>query len=170
MCRIFRHGSIPKVTEAFTFMLILNQTNTCFGQVALIALLILILNFSSMGQSNWEIGMRLGNNVAADLTIPLSKAPRLHSAIYFDRFGLGEYFDWMFALSDGPAGLKFYPGFGPEFFFGNRFDFHIAGDFGAEYSFDFPLIVRFDWRPGFAVTESFRWTGDVPRGPGSGKV
>jgi hypothetical protein len=61
----------------------------------------------------------------------------------------------MFALSDGPTGLKFYPGVGPEFFFENSFDFHIAGDFGVEYSFDFPLTIGFDWRPGFAVTEGF---------------
>ena len=32
---------------------------------------------------------------------------------------------------------------------------NIAGDFGAEYSFDFPLTVGLDWRPGFEVTEGF---------------
>ena len=63
----------------------------------------------------------------------------------------------MFALSDGPTGLKFYPGVGPEFYFGNDFDFDIAGNFGAEYSFKFPLTVAFDWRPGFRVTDSFNF-------------
>ena len=106
-------------------------------------------------QSNWEAGVRFGDNFSADLTIPLAASPRLHPAIYFDRFGIGTYFDWMFALSGGPKGLKFYPGVGPEFFFGNNFDFHIAGNFGAEYSFDFPLTIGFDWRPGFKVTEGF---------------
>jgi len=106
-------------------------------------------------QANWEVGMRFGDDIAIDMTIPLAAAPRIHPAIYFDRFGIGGYFDWMFALSDGPAGLKFYPGVGPEFFFGNSFDFHIAGDFGVEYSFDFPLTIAFDWRPGFKVTEGF---------------
>jgi hypothetical protein len=53
--------------------------------------------------------------------------------------------------------LKFYPGVGPEFWFGNDFDFDIAGDFGVEYSFDFPLTIGFDWRPGFRLTDSFRW-------------
>jgi len=77
--------------------------------------------------------------------------------VYFDRFGIGTYFDWMFALSDGPTGLKFYPGVGPEFYFGNDFDFDIAGNFGAEYSFKFPLTVAFDWRPGFRVTDSFNF-------------
>jgi len=99
--------------------------------------------------------MRFGNDISLDLTIPLGLAPRLHPAVYFDRFGIGGYFDWMFALSDGPSGLKFYPGVGPEFWFGNEFDFHIAGDFGAEYSFEFPLTIGFDWRPGFRVTEGF---------------
>jgi hypothetical protein len=44
---------------------------------------------------------------------------------------------------------------GPEFFFEDSFDFHVAGDFGVEYSFDFPLTIGFDWRPGFKVTEGF---------------
>jgi hypothetical protein len=106
-------------------------------------------------QSNWELGVRFGDDIAIDATIPLAASPRLHPSVYFDRFGFGTYFDWMFALSGGPTGLKFYPGVGPEFFFENSFDFHIAGDFGVEYSFDFPLTVGFDWRPGFAVTEGF---------------
>jgi len=108
-------------------------------------------------QSNWEVGMRFGDKIAIDGTIPIGLAPRFHPAIYIsNRFGVGGYFDWLFALSDGPSGLKFYPGFGPEFFFENSFDFHIAGNFGAEYSFDFPLTVGFDWRPGFKVTEDFK--------------
>jgi len=108
-------------------------------------------------QANWEIGMRFGDDIAIDATIPLAASPRLHPAVYFDRFGVGTYFDWLFALSDGPSGLKFYPGVGPEFFFEDSFDFHIAGNFGVEYSFDFPLTLAFDWRPGFAVTEGFNF-------------
>lgn len=107
------------------------------------------------GQTNWEIGVRFGDEFAIDMTIPLAASPRLHPAIYFNRFGVGTYFDWMFALSGGPTGLKFYPGVGPEFFFEHSFDFHIAGDFGVEYSFDFPLTIGLDWRPGFRVTEGF---------------
>lgn len=122
----------------------------------LAVLAVLIGNTSELkAQANWEAGVRFGDEFAVDLTIPLAASPRLHPAIYFDRFGIGTYFDWMFALSDGPSGLKFYPGVGPEFFFENSFDFHIAGDFGVEYSFDFPLTIGFDWRPGFAVTEGF---------------
>ena len=101
--------------------------------------------------------MRFGDDIAVDATIPIGAAPRFHPALYItDRWGIGGYFDWMFALSDGPSGLKFYPGVGPEFFFENSFDFHIAGDFGVEYSFDFPLTIGFDWRPGFKVTEDFK--------------
>ena len=123
---------------------------------SIIILLGLFFAFSSLkAQSNWEAGVRFGDDFSIDLTIPIGLSPRLHTAIYFDRFGIGGYFDWMFSLSGGPTGLKFYPGVGPEFFFGNAFDFHIAGDFGAEYSFKFPLTIGFDWRPGFKVTEGF---------------
>lgn len=130
------------------------KTLLSFVQIMLI--ICLLTDVSDLkAQSNWEVGARFGSNIALDLTIPLAAAPRLHPAIYFDRFGVGGYFDWMFALSGGPTGLKFYPGVGPEFFFENDFDFHIAGDFGVEYSFDFPLTVGFDWRPGFEVTDGF---------------
>ena len=123
-------------------------------QLALVSSL-LFTSTDLKAQANWEVGMRFGDDIAIDATIPIGATPRIHPAIYFDRFGIGGYFDWMFALSDGPTGLKFYPGVGPEFFFQNSFDFHIAGNFGAEYSFDFPLTIAFDWRPGFAVTEGF---------------
>ncbi len=123
-----------------------------------IAIIFCLLSSGSdlKAQANWELGVRAGHDYyGIDATIPLAASPRLHPAIYFDRFGIATYFDWMFALSGGPTGLKFYPGVGPEFFFGDSFDFHIAGDFGVEYSFDFPLTLAFDWRPGFAVTEGF---------------
>jgi len=107
-------------------------------------------------QANWEVGMRFGDDISAEGTIPLGIAPRFHPAIYMvDRFGIGGYFDWMFALNNGPEGLKFYPGIGPELFFEYDFAFHFAGNFGVEYSFDFPFTIGFDWRPGFAVTEGF---------------
>lgn len=126
-----------------------------FGIKILVILILIGFVPELKAQSNWEAGGRFGDNFSLDLTIPLAASPRLHPAIYFDRFGVGTYFDWMFALSGGPTGLKFYPGVGPEFFFGNNFDFHIAGNFGAEYSFDFPLTIGFDWRPGFRVTDGF---------------
>lgn len=116
-------------------------------------------------QSNWEIGVRLGKGVDIDATIPLSAKPRLHAAAYFDNhsgpdsafnFGLGGYFDWMFSIEgqNGATGLKVYPGVGPEIYFGNEFNFGIAGDFGIEYSFDFPLTVGLDWRPGVILTNN----------------
>lgn len=120
---------------------------------AITAFMAFILPSFSHAQSNWEAGLRFGDNFAADLTIPISAAPRLHTAVYFDRFGVGTYFDWMFELSNGPQGLKFYPGVGPEFFFEGDFDVHVAGDFGVEYSFDFPLTIGLDWRPHIALTD-----------------
>jgi hypothetical protein len=126
--------------------------------------------FHSSAQSNWEVGLRFGEpTVAIDATIPLSASPRLHAAAYFSDyggsdfrsdFGLGGYFDWMFSLQGGPTGLKFYPGVGPEFWFGDEFNFGVAGDFGVEYSFDFPLTVAFDWRPGLYVTNDLGFRGN----------
>ncbi len=123
--------------------------------------LIVAVTIDSKSQSNWEAGIRFGNDFAIDATIPLSAKPRLHAAAYFGNafndyydndFGLGGYFDWMFSLDGGPTGLKFYPGVGPEIFFGNDFNIGVAGDFGVEYSFDFPLTIGLDWRPGLMFT------------------
>jgi hypothetical protein len=120
----------------------------------ILLLIFSIASFVATAQSNWEAGLRVGENVSFDATIPLASAPRLHPAVYFDRFGIATYFDWLFAFSDGPAGLKIYPGVGPEVFFGNEADFQIAGNFGMEYSFDFPLTLGFDWRPAVRLTNN----------------
>ena len=128
--------------------------------IIIIALIAIVFVHDSKAQSNWEIGLRGGDNFSIDATIPIGAAPRLHPAIYFDRFGVATYFDWMFALSKGPKGLKFYPGVGPELWFGSRFDFNVAGNFGVEYSFDFPLTIGFDWRPGFQLTNGFDFVSD----------
>jgi len=118
----------------------------------------LLISGSISAQSNWEAGVRFGNDFALDITIPLAASPRLHTAVYFNNdVAVGAYFDWMFALSGGPSGLKFYPGVGPEFYFRNDFDVAVAGDFGMEYSFDFPLTIGLDWRPHFMVTNSMKF-------------
>ncbi len=132
-----------------------HSTSFCLFSFLFLALMLKIN--TSNAQSNWEAGVRFGDNFSADVTIPISAEPRLHGAVYFDHFGIGTYFDWMYALNGGPEGLKFYPGVGPEFFFENRFDLNIAGDFGAEYSFKFPLTIALDWRPAFAVTNDFKF-------------
>ncbi len=112
------------------------------------------------GQSNWEIGARFGNTWGLDMTIPF-RAPRLHPAVYFGNdVAVGAYFDWLFSLEGDPYGLKFYPGVGPEFHFGNNFDVAAAGNFGIEYSFSFPLTIGFDWRPRFMLTDGFKWNGN----------
>ena len=124
----------------------------------LVVLTWVVASVELKAQSNWEIGARFGPEIALDMTIPLAGSPRLHPTIYVHNdFALGAYFDWLFALDGGPTGLKFYPGVGPEFYFHNGFDFGIAGDFGAEYSFDFPLTIGIDWRPGFMATDGFKF-------------
>ena len=110
----------------------------------------------SSAQSAFEAGIRAGHDVGIDATFPLSKAPRLHTSLYFSHdFAIGTYLDWLFSLDGGPEGLKFYPGVGPDFFFGDEFNVGIAGNFGIEYTFDFPLTVGFDYRPGFMITNKF---------------
>jgi len=126
-------------------------------------ILLLFLGFKTLtsAQSNWEIGGRFGDDFALDLTIPLSKAPRLHGALYFDNnISMGAYFDWLFALNSGPAGLKFYPGVGPELYFNNGIDIAAAGDFGVEYSFDFPLTIGLDWRPHFMLSNNMKFNSN----------
>lgn len=125
----------------------------------LLCTFIILFSFSSIksyAQSQWEVGIRYGEELSIDATFPLSKIPRLHTGIYIeDELAIGTYFDWMFVLDGGPRRLKIYPGVGPEFYFGDNFDLGIAGDFGVEYSFKFPLTIGVDWRPGFMVTEKF---------------
>ena len=114
-------------------------------------------NYLSKAQSAFEAGIRYGDQFAIDATFPLSKAPRLHTTFYVENdFAFGTYLDWLFALDGGPTGLKFYPGVGPEFFFGDDFDMGIAGNFGVEYSFRIPLTVGIDYRPGFMITNKFK--------------
>ena len=129
-------------------------------QVFIILILSIGLFFVSVqdskAQSNWEAGIRFGKDFSIDATFPLSKAPRLHTGIYIeDNFALGTYLDWMFVLDGSAKRFKFYPGIGPEFYFGDDFNLGIAGDFGVEYSFKFPITIGIDWRPGFMVTDSF---------------
>jgi hypothetical protein len=119
-----------------------------------------LVSADSKAQASWEVGARFGDRGSIEATIPVGLAPRLQPAVYYyDRFGVAGYFDWMFKLDDGPAGLKFFPGVGPEFFFEHEFDFSVAGNFGVEYAFDFPLTIAFDWRPAIFLTNSIGFYG-----------
>lgn len=115
----------------------------------------------SKAQASWELGARFGDRGSIEATIPVGIAPRIKPAVYFyNEFGVAGYFDWMFKLADGPSGLKFFPGVGPEFYFQNDFNFAIAGDFGVEWAFDFPLTIGFDWRPAIFMTNSRGFQAD----------
>lgn len=123
--------------------------------LSLIAFFTLIIAFQEANaQSGLELGLRAGEQMAIDATLPIAAKPRLHPTVYFsDTFGVGAYFDWMFQLEGEATGLKFYPGVGPELWFGDELEIGAAGNFGAEYTFDFPLTVGFDWRPSLIITE-----------------
>ncbi|WP_066630543.1 hypothetical protein [Labilibacter marinus] len=130
-------------------------------KVLIITIIALAFVLNANAQSNWELGGRFGNDFALDMTIPLAKTPRLHGALNFDNnISMGAYFDWMFALEDGPSGFKLYPGVGPELYFNNGLDVAAAGDFGMEYSFDFPLTIGFDWRPHFMLTNKMKFNSN----------
>jgi hypothetical protein len=49
---------------------------------------------------------------------------------------------------------------GLELYFNNGLDIAAAGDFGVEYSFDFPLTIGIDWRPHFMLTNSMKFNSD----------
>ncbi len=128
--------------------------------LVLILSIFMILCFSNYtaAQTDWEAGVRFGEAFGIDVTVPLAVSPRLHPAIYFGyNLGLATYFDWMFSLESGPEGLKFYPGVGPEIYIGDYLNVGIAGNFGVEYSFDFPLTIALDWRPGFVITDNMNF-------------
>lgn len=134
--------NISNLTKAFFLSIILFS---CFSSY-------------STAQTNWEAGVRFGDAFGIDATIPIAAAPRLHPALYFgNSLGLATYFDWMFSLDGGPEGLKFYPGVGPEIYIGDNLNVGIAGNFGVEYSFDFPLTIALDWRPGFVITDNMNF-------------
>lgn len=132
-----------------------------------IAILIIVLlsvtalRNQSFAQANWELGIRYGDRGSVEATIPLGIAPRLKPAFYFaDRVGAAAFFDWMFSLSGGPTGLKFFPGVGAEMFFDPEFDFAATGDLGAEYTFTFPITIGFDWRPAIFFTNDRGFEAD----------
>ena len=134
----------------------LNNYTKKMKKLILTSSLIFAIVFMTSAQSNLEAGLRFGggnDNVAIDGTIPLAAKPRLHPSIYLNDGGvtIGTYFDWMFPFPD-VEGLSVYPGVGPEFFFYNEVNLGVAGNFGIEYAFDFPLTVGFDWRPGILLT------------------
>ena len=123
--------------------------------IAIIIFGLTVLHTESKAQANWEVGARFGDRGSIEATIPLGIAPRIKPAVFFyNEFGAAAYFDWMFKLNEGPSGLKFFPGIGPEFFFENDFDFAAAADLGVEYAFEFPLTIGFDWRPAIFFTNS----------------
>lgn len=134
---------------------------TSIKAILIIVIFGLFIVNKTSAQSAFEAGVRIGDDFGVDATFPLSKAPRLHTSFYFkDNFSFGTYLDWLFSLDGGPQGLKFYPGIGPEFYFGDDFNLGIAGNFGAEYSFKIPLTVGIDYRPGFMVTNGFKFYSD----------
>ncbi len=120
------------------------------------AFILTVLVFSTAdvkAQNNLEVGLRFGDNFAIDGTLPIAQAPRLHAAVYLDRFGFGAYGNWVFNLGEGPKNLRFYAGGGPEIFTEHQFDVAVAGDLGVEWAFgEVPVTLGFDWRPSLRLT------------------
>jgi len=119
------------------------------------------LSTTKVKSNQIELGLRFGQNLGIDAVIPFSKAGRLHPNFTFGDNGvmLGTYVDWIWQINE-TNGLKIYPGVGPEFWFYDGFDIGVAGDFGMEYAFNFPMTIGFDWRPGFTLIDYKFRTGN----------
>ena len=129
--------------------------------LSMIAITVLLCCNVCLAQASWELGVRYGDRGSVEAAIPLGISPRLKPAFYFsDRVGAAAFFDWMFSLSGGPTGLKFFPGVGPEMFFESDVDFAATGDFGVEYAFKFPLTIGVDWRPAIFFTNDRGFEAD----------
>ena len=76
------------------------------GIVTIILVTTIVFSPDLKSQANWEVGVRGFDLWSVEATIPIGAAPRFHPAVYFDRFGVGGYFDWCFLCQVGQQGLS----------------------------------------------------------------
>lgn len=146
--------SINSHKQIWPFSVLFTESNYLLMKKILLIAVLFTAAFTAKSQvSSTEIGVRFGDVVAIDATVPIAAKPRLHPTLYISDPGaaLGVYFDWLFPVADAP-GLRLYPGVGPELYFYNDVEAAIAGNFGVEYAFDFPMTLGIDWRPSIMVT------------------
>ncbi len=120
--------------------------------------IVAVMFFTSAFINAQEIGARFGNsyagNIAIDGVFTYDKTMRIHGDVSFGDYGiqLDALWDFMYELS-GVENLRWYAGGGVAALFGDLFLLGVAGEIGAEYRFEFPVSLSFDWRPIFTVVE-----------------
>ena len=131
--------------------------------------LLLTVSTVTIAQTNDRaIGARFGYGAELSYQQPLSSATRLEVDLGLYGFNHGDFVitaihQWLFAPN---GGFNLYAGLGPQlgsFWWGNEDKYSLgvglAGQFGLEYNFDFPLQISLDWRPSWSIIPTGRGFG-----------
>lgn len=103
------------------------------------------------------IGLRLGYGGEISYQRTLSNANRIEADLGFmsKGFSLAGIYQWAWTIDKAP-GLGWYVGPGVAASFREKsFSVGILGQIGLEYSFDIPLTLSIDWRPGYYFSSHY---------------
>ena len=112
--------------------------------------------------SGYELGLRFGDTyggeAALDAMIPFY-GNRIHANLSFHHNGIiaAGLYNWRFPIGNG---FTFYPGAGGVVSVGETLLLGVAGEIGAEYSFDIPLTIGLDWRPVLGILNTSGFGAD----------
>ena len=118
--------------------------------------------FSANAQVDGKaIGLRFGSVTEVSYQHPLSDANRVELDLGLNswQIGLTGVYHWVKDLSSVTDGLNWYvgPGLQVGTTYGgvltNGFTLGIVGQIGAEYTFNFPLQLSLDYRPGIYLVK-----------------
>jgi hypothetical protein len=126
-------------------------------------ILTLALAVSLMGALNAQvdkkaIGLRLGNGAEISYQHPLGNANRLELDLGLNGWGYGldGIYQWVWGLPQIAQGVNWYAGVGAGLGINPvGFGLGVLGQVGAEYSFNFPLQLSLDYRPGIYFLPAF---------------
>lgn len=132
-------------------------------------LLVLCVSSVVNAQTNDRaIGLRGGWGTELSYQHPLSGTTRLEIGLGMHGWEHGDFLisgvhQWLFAPN---GGFNLYAGLGPQlgsYWWKDEnkhtFGLGLAGQFGFEYNFDFPLQLTLDWRPSWSLIPSGRGFG-----------
>lgn len=132
------------------------------------ALLMTVTMVTEAQTNNRAIGIRGGWGTELSYQQPLSGSTRLELDLGLYGWDHGDFVlsgihQWLFAPN---GGFNLYAGLGPQigsYWWGKEdrytFGLGLAGQFGLEYNFDFPLQISLDWRPSWNIIPSGRGFG-----------
>lgn len=116
--------------------------------------------FAKKTGNGTELGGRFivdqyAQGIGFDMAFAAAKKNRVHADI--DLIGNGVagncLFEWLIPIPELPE-LVFYPGIGGGMWVGEGFNTSVVGEVGAEYRFDFPMTLGFDFRPRFDIIDN----------------